>query len=49
MGAQSEKEVPMRNCYRLTIRHGYVDEGIARNLSMLMFEQIRNYVIHKGA
>ena len=33
------------NCYRLVIRHGYTDEVISEDLSMLVYEQIRNFII----
>ena len=33
------------NCYRLVIRHGYTDEVISEDLSLLVYEQIRNFVI----
>ena len=49
MGTGSEKNVPMQNCYRLIIRHGYTDEVITHDLGMLVFEQIRNYLIIEGA
>lgn len=39
----------MPNCYRLVIRHGYNDEIITQDLGLLIFEQIRNYVIREGA
>ena len=43
-----ESRSAMPNCYRLVIRHGYNDEVITRDLGMLVFEQIRNYVIREG-
>ena len=36
------------NCYRLVIRHGYTDEVISENLSLLVYEQIRNFVIRES-
>ena len=36
------------NCYRFTIRHGYNDEVVTTDLGMLVFEQIRNFVIRDG-
>jgi KUP system potassium uptake protein len=43
-----EKTVPIPNCYRLIVRHGYTDEVITRDLGMLVFEQIRNFVIRES-
>ena len=43
-----ESRSAMPNCYRLVIRHGYNDEVITHDLGMLVFEQIRNYVIREG-
>jgi KUP system potassium uptake protein len=48
-GAPGERRTEMPNCYRLTIRHGYNDEVITRDLGMLVFEQLRNYVIREGS
>jgi hypothetical protein len=45
---KSETHVPMRNCYRLTIRHGYTDEVIIRDLGMLVFEQTYNCIIREA-
>ncbi|MCJ1306477.1 hypothetical protein MMC25_000120 [Agyrium rufum] len=36
-------------CYRLIIRHGYTDEVISENLGALVYEQIRNFLIHDYA
>ena len=37
------------NCYRLVIRHGYTDEVISEDLSLLVYEQIRNFIIRDSA
>ena len=36
------------NCYRLVIRHGYTDEVITENLSLLVYEQVRDFIIREG-
>jgi KUP system potassium uptake protein len=33
------------NCYRLIVRHGYMDEVITPNLAALILEQVRNFII----
>ncbi|KAI1779527.1 potassium transporter [Hypoxylon cercidicola] len=33
-------------CYRLVVRHGFMDEVITPDLAALIYEQVRNYVIH---
>jgi KUP system potassium uptake protein len=48
VGAQGERKAAMRKCYRLTIRHGYIDEVITGDLGMLVFEQIHNCIIREA-
>ena len=48
-GAPGERRSAMPNCYRLVIRHGYNDEVITHDLGLLVFEQLRNYVIREGS
>ena len=38
----------MPGCYRLVVRHGFMDEIITPNLASLIFEQIRDFVIRNG-
>lgn len=33
------------NCYRLIVRHGYMDEVITPDLAFLVYEQIRNFIV----
>ena len=42
----SEKST-LRDFYRVIIRHGYADEVITSDLSLLIFENIRNFIIHE--
>jgi KUP system potassium uptake protein len=35
------------NCYRLIVRHGYMDAVITPNLASLVFEQIRDFIIRQ--
>lgn len=44
-----EHRSAMPNCYRLVIRHGYNDEVITRDLGMLVFEQVRNYIVREAS
>lgn len=37
--------VAIPNCYRLVVRHGYMDEVITPDLAALVCEQIRSYLI----
>ncbi len=37
------------NCYRLIVRHGYMDEVISPNLASLVCEQVRDFIIRQGA
>ena len=36
------------NCYRLVVRHGFMDEVITPDLAGLIFEQVRDFLIRKG-
>lgn len=37
------------NCYRLTIRHGYMDEVVTEDLAMLIYSQLRDFIIREAA
>jgi KUP system potassium uptake protein len=37
------------NCYRLIIRHGYMDAVITPDLASLVYEQVRDFIIRSGA
>jgi len=41
--------VAIPNCYRLVVRHGYMDEVITPDLGSLVCEQVRNYIVCQGA
>lgn len=43
-----ESKVPLPNCFRIIIRHGYNDEIITNDLGLMLYEQIRNYIIREG-
>ncbi|KAI5927836.1 potassium uptake protein [Camillea tinctor] len=36
-------------CYRLVVRHGYMDEVITPDLAALVYEQVRNFVIRQAS
>ena len=36
------------NCYRLVLRHGYMDEVITPDLAAVIYAQIRSYVVRRG-
>lgn len=36
-------------CYRLVVRHGFMDEVITPDLAALIYEQVRNYIIRDVA
>ncbi|KAI0540024.1 potassium uptake protein [Xylaria digitata] len=38
---------PMPGCYRLVVRHGFMDEVITPDLAALIYEQIRKFVVHQ--
>ena len=33
------------NCYRVVLRHGYLDEVITPDLAAIMYDQVRNFII----
>jgi KUP system potassium uptake protein len=37
------------NCYRLIVRHGFMDEVITPDLASLVCEQVRDFIIRSGA
>ncbi|KAH7417012.1 potassium transporter-domain-containing protein [Cadophora sp. MPI-SDFR-AT-0126] len=41
--------VAIPNCYRLVVRHGYMDEVITPDLASLICEQVRNFIVCQGA
>jgi KUP system potassium uptake protein len=42
-------DLPWPNCYRLMIRHGYMDEVITPDLASIVLEQIRQHLIQRKA
>lgn len=36
------------NCYRVIVRHGYMDEVITPDLARLIYQQVRHFIILKG-
>jgi KUP system potassium uptake protein len=36
------------NCYRLIVRHGYMDEVVTPNLASLVYGQVRDFIIRQG-
>ncbi|KAF1942432.1 potassium transporter [Clathrospora elynae] len=36
------------NCYRLVVRHGYMDEVITPDLASLIFEKVRNHIVARA-
>jgi len=37
------------NCFRLTIRHGYMDEVVTEDLAMTIHDQLRDFIVREGA
>ncbi|KIV78251.1 potassium uptake protein [Exophiala sideris] len=48
IGDEGDSKRPMPNCFRIIIRHGYNDEIITQNLGLLLYEQVRDFVIRDG-
>ncbi|KAM5347757.1 hypothetical protein ACJ41O_007581 [Fusarium nematophilum] len=36
-------------CYRLVVRHGFMDEVVSPDLGMLIYEQVRKFVVRQAA
>lgn len=45
--ARTSEKSTLKDFYRVTIRHGYADEVITSDLSLLIFDNIRNFIIHE--
>lgn len=41
----SVTRLAMTNCYRLVVRHGYMDEVITPDLAALIYEQVRQHIV----
>ena len=41
----SVSRLAIPNCYRLVVRHGYMDEVITPDLSKLVFEKVRQHIV----
>lgn len=37
------------NCYRLVVRYGYMDEIVTPNLASIIYDQVRDFIIRRGA
>jgi len=44
----SVSRLAIPNCYRVVVRHGYMDEVITPDLARIIYEQLRNYIIRDG-
>jgi KUP system potassium uptake protein len=44
----SVSRLAIPNCYRLVVRHGYMDEVITPNLATLIFEKVRNHIVTRA-
>ena len=43
----ANRDSTLRDFYRVTIRHDYLDEVITSDLGLFIYENIRNFIIHK--
>ena len=43
----SVSRLAIPNCYRLIVRHGYMDEVISPDLASLIFEKVRDHIIRR--
>jgi KUP system potassium uptake protein len=44
----SVSRLAIPNCYRLVVRHGYMDEVITPDLSKLVFEKVRQHIVMRA-
>lgn len=47
-GRYSVSRLAIPNCYRVIVRHGFMDEVITPNLAALIYQQVRNYIVLRG-
>lgn len=45
--ARTSSKSTLQDFYRVTIRHGYGDEVLTSDLGLLVYENIRNFIIHE--
>ena len=41
--------LPLPNCYRIILRHGYMDEVVTPDLAVTIYRQVRNYIIARNS
>ncbi|KAH7109823.1 potassium transporter-domain-containing protein [Dendryphion nanum] len=44
----SVSRLAIPNCYRLVVRHGYMDEVITPNLASLVFDKVREHIVMRA-
>ncbi|KAH9864610.1 hypothetical protein J1614_010545 [Plenodomus biglobosus] len=44
----SVSRLAVPNCYRLVVRHGYMDEVITPDLASLIFDKVRNHIVSRA-
>ncbi|KAF2014199.1 potassium transporter [Aaosphaeria arxii CBS 175.79] len=44
----SVSRLAIPNCYRLVVRHGYMDEVITPDLASLIYDKVRNHIISRA-
>jgi KUP system potassium uptake protein len=44
----SVSRLAIPNCYRLVVRHGYMDEVISPNLASLIYEKVREHIVQRA-
>lgn len=44
----SVSRLAIPHCYRLVVRHGYMDEVISPNLASLIFEKVRDHIVTRA-
>ena len=44
----SVSRLAIPNCYRLVVRHGYMDEVITPDLASLIYEKVRNHIVARA-
>lgn len=44
----SVSRLAIPNCYRLVVRHGYMDAVITPDLASLIFEKVRNHIVERA-
>ena len=45
---RTSKAVSLQNFFRVTVRHGYTDQVLSNDIGLIIYEHIRDFIIHES-